>query len=310
MNKVPVVFSFDDNLVLPAGICITSLLENALPTTFYDIFILHDNSAAYPRSGFLERLYERFTNFKITYRSVGNQFKDAFEIRGVTVATYYRLLIPELIPEYNKIMYHDVDIIFRNDLTEIFQNTDLSNYYVAGVISPGFLKSNAVTERALLGLDSEKYILAGNIILNSALLREDQIVQQFKEQAKNNYKHQDMDVINIVCKGKTIRIPPVFCGTIEMFQLHRNNIEQSVYTSEELSVMENHGIVHYNGPKPWNTWCPNFDIWWEYYRKSVYYDSKFYFDFFYAKRNEYDSLSLWKRLKILFRYFKVGVVKS
>ena len=29
MNKVPVVFCFDDNLALPAGVCITSLLENA-----------------------------------------------------------------------------------------------------------------------------------------------------------------------------------------------------------------------------------------------------------------------------------------
>ena len=50
----------------------------------------------------------------------------------------------------------------------------------------------------------------------------------------------------------------------------------------------------------------NFDIWWEYYRKSPFFDAKFYFDFFYSRLNEYDLLPLWKRIKILIRYFVYG----
>ena len=41
MNTVPIVFAFDNNLVFPACICISSLLINAKESTFYDIFILH-----------------------------------------------------------------------------------------------------------------------------------------------------------------------------------------------------------------------------------------------------------------------------
>ena len=41
MRTIPILFTFDDKLVLAAGVCITSLLENAAPDTFYDIFILH-----------------------------------------------------------------------------------------------------------------------------------------------------------------------------------------------------------------------------------------------------------------------------
>ena len=37
MKKVPIVFAFDENLILPAEICICSLLENAKASTFYDI---------------------------------------------------------------------------------------------------------------------------------------------------------------------------------------------------------------------------------------------------------------------------------
>ena len=100
MNKniIPIVFCFDYQMELAAGVCITSLLENALPTTFYDIYILHSEVCSFVNSRIneLELVYD---NCRITYRSVGLAFDSAFEIRGISVATYYRLLIPELIPE-------------------------------------------------------------------------------------------------------------------------------------------------------------------------------------------------------------------
>lgn len=54
MSKIPIVFCFDDNLLMPAGVCLTSLLEHANPDTFYDIFILHDNKSSFPKRGYLE----------------------------------------------------------------------------------------------------------------------------------------------------------------------------------------------------------------------------------------------------------------
>ena len=41
MNIVPIVYAFDNNLMLPACVCIFSLMSNAREDTFYDIFILH-----------------------------------------------------------------------------------------------------------------------------------------------------------------------------------------------------------------------------------------------------------------------------
>lgn len=304
MKVVPIVFCFDDNLLLPAGVCLTSLLENANIDTFYDIFIIHDDSASYPTSGFLEKLHDKYSRFSIKYRSVGNEFKDGFEIRNITVAAYYRLLIPVLIPEYDKIMYHDVDVIFRDDLSEIFFETEIHESYIAGVISPGFLKRTTVQNRAKLGLNSKEYILSGNLIFNSSLLRHDRMVEQFKKEARNEYYHQDMDIINIVCKGKIKVLPPFFCGTIEIFNIAINNLAQPIYSKIELDAMLKKGIVHYNGPKPWETLCPNFDLWWEYYRKSIYFDPRFYFQFYYSRLNTLDQLSLWKRIKLLLRYFK------
>jgi UDP-glucose:(galactosyl)LPS alpha-1,2-glucosyltransferase len=310
-NKIPIAFCFDDNLLMQAGVCLTSLLENANEDTFYDIFILHDETSVFPSSGYLDRLKFKYSNFEITYRSVENIFDSAFQIRGITQATYYRLFIPLIIQEYDKIMYHDVDVIFRSDLREIFLLTDVSNCYIAGVVSPVSQDSRLKAYVEALKLNPDEYISAGNIIINSAKIREDNIMDWFrKEVLSSKYEFQDMDIINIICKGKIKTMPPLFCGTIEIFDLAVNRKQQSLFSPDELTDVLEFGIVHFNGPKPWNTWCPNLDIWWEYYRKSIYYDPIYYFNFFHSKLDEYDQLPLWKRIKILLRYFKTGKISK
>jgi lipopolysaccharide biosynthesis glycosyltransferase len=309
MKKIPIVFCFDDNLEMPAGVCLTSLLLNAKEGTFYDIFILHSEKATFP-TGRLNELPDKYKNCRITYRCVGDEFKNAFEIRGITIAAYYRLLIPDLIPEYDKIMYHDTDVIFRNDLSEIYENTDLTDYYVAGVSTP--YSDIETYMKTVIKVDlSSQYIASGNIIINSKKMREDNIVSRFKVEAKKRWRYQDMDVLNIVCAGKIKILPPWFCivgTTCEIL----SDIDQPYYSKQEAEYAIRYGTIHYNGPKPWKEWCLNFDVWWEYYRESLFFDSKFYYDFyFYRERvNEYDALPFWKRIKILLRYFKTkGVLK-
>ncbi|WP_212592451.1 glycosyltransferase family 8 protein [Sphingobacterium humi] len=297
---IPIVFSFDDNLVMQAGVCISSLLFHAKASTYYSIFILHDDQAKFPKLGELEKLHEFYSNFEISYVNVGETFKDAFQIRGITQATYYRLLIPDVIPQYDTIMYHDVDIIFRSDLADIFLNTAMEDYYVAGVSTP-FSDTEEYLQK-VIGMTSKEYIAAGNIILNSKKLREDGLVQKFKDLAKENWKYQDMDVLNIACKGRVKYLPPSFCvvGTTSKIL---QDPKQTYYSKEETAYALKYGIIHYNGPKPWNSWCLNFDIWWEYYRKSPYFNAQYYYQFYASKFNELDELSLMKRVKVLVRYF-------
>lgn len=307
MSTTPIVFAFDHNMVNPATICISSLMMNAKSSTFYDIFILYPENDSLDRSE-LDKIPTFYPNCKISYRPVGQEFNNAFEIRGVTTPTYYRLLIPELIPEYDKIIYSDVDVVFRSDLTNIYNNTDLSDRYVAGVNSvsdliPGYKKY--YSEK--LHLNPSEIIYAGNLIINSALLRRDNVVAEFKKLAKNNYTYQDMDIINIACRDKIKQLPPSFCLTNYITELAVKDPASlgSLWSGQELEEALKSGIVHYNGQKPWKGFCVNFDIWWEYYRKSPFFNKQFYFDFFNNRVNELDRLPLWKRIKILARWFLI-----
>ena len=308
MNIIPIVFTFDDNLLQPACVCISSLLQSADQDTFYDIFILHSEKCDFS-SSVLASYPLIFQNCKLTFRTVKGEFESAFEIRGITNTAYYRLLIPELIPEYDKIMYSDVDVIFREDLS-VYYDTDLSGYYMAGVDNASALRPEVQKYiKDTLGIDHKYgHYYSGNLIINSSLIIKDNIIPRFRELAKRDFHQQDMDIINIACYGKIKALAPAFCLTNFLTDLIVNRHDEMLcyFSEEELKHAMDNGIVHFNGPKPWKEFCVNFDIWWEAYRKSPVFDEKFYFEFFNSKQGELDKLPLLKRIKILIRYFVYG----
>lgn len=136
-----------------------------------------------------------------------------------------------------------------------------------------------------------------NLIINSKKIKEDNIIPLFRELAKRDFHQQDMDIINIACYGKIKPLSPAFSI------VKRRNLMLSYFSSEDLKNALDRDIIHYNGAKPWKEFCANFDIWWEYYRKSPFFDSTYYFDFSHEKLDEYDRLPLLKRVKILLRCF-------
>lgn len=305
---VPIAFAFDNNLVFPASVCISSLLMNAEEGTFYDIFIIHSQDVQLDKTGF-DVLSEKYDNCRIQYKTIGRVFDNAFEIRDITTPTYYRLLIPELIPEYDKIIYSDVDMIFRTDLSSVY-DTDMSDSYVAGTydidmnISVNGRKHIDETQ----GLVHGEYLQAGFIILNTKLMRENRLQSEFLKLAKNNYQFQDQDIMNIACAGKKTIIPWHYNMTTYSFYYLECEPDKIVgkYANSDIERARNHSNIHFNGAKPWKSYSINFDVWWEYYRKSPVFKSEYYFDFFYKKLTEYDQLTLWKRIKILARYFIHG----
>ena len=90
---------------------------------------------------------------------------------------------------------------------------------------------------------------------------------------------------------------------------HPELLPKSIST-QDCDYARKMGNIHYSGYKPWQRYSIGFDIWWEYYRKSPFYDEQFYFKFFFDKTMLLESLTLWKRIKILIRYFVYGRYKG
>ena len=307
MKIVPIVFAFDRNLLFPAKVCLASLMMSAKSDTFYDIFILYSDKSVVECDN-VKEVSSFFKNCRIQYRNVDNDFDQAFETREITISAYYRLLIPEVIPEYDKVLYSDVDVIFREDLSKYY-DLEMDGYYIAGVDSTAHLIPDIERYYTMeRGRTPKGNIYSGNLIINSKLIREDHIVNEFRKHTGQKYKFQDMDILNIVCEGKIKYLPPAFCYTtyISDFAVNNREVLKTIWTEEEIQYAQDKGIVHYNGQKPWKGACINFDIWWEYYRKSPFFNAKYYYQFFENMLNEYDRLPLLKRIKILLRYFVYG----
>ena len=286
---------------MPAGVCITSLLESAKPDTFYDIFILHGAGCDFSA---LDLLKQKFSNFRLTCREVSGEFVGAYEIRGIPETAYYRLLSPELIPEYDKLLYSDVDVIIREDLSKYYE-MDLGDNYFAAVDNCSALRPSMQRYISDLGLDyRNKYYYSGNLVINSALIRQDKMIDRFRELGKNDYNQQDMDIINIACNRRFLTLGPVYCLTVQLYGLivNRRAEMETIYGAQALDDALDHGIVHYNGAKPWKQPCSNMDIWWACYRRSPFFDEKFCQQFWDCQMTVLERLPLLKRIKMLLRY--------
>lgn len=296
MNKVPICFFFDHKIVIPAGLSISTLLESAKPDTFYEINIFHPGDLVGHYKDTITKLKQYYNNCDFTFLNMSDKFTNAHVLRGIPNVTYYRLLVPELLPQYEKVIVSDVDIIFDTDLASLYNTLELDGYYLAAVKN-AIVKNNYVRS---LGCDPLKYVNCGFFIFNSYKVRQDKISEKFKKLVGNKYFYLDQDIINIVCKDKIKFISPKYNLSQSFYQRYYKDTEglRKLFSDEEIlegfeaSVIHYYkqttndskaGLIHYNGVNPWEKLCWRHDIWWEYYRKSIYYDHKFYI-------NHYDNI--------------------
>jgi lipopolysaccharide biosynthesis glycosyltransferase len=301
VKTVPILFTFDQSLLMPAGVCLTSLLESADADTFYDIFILHGPGCDFSA---LDVLKERFGNFRMTVREVSGEFVGAYEVRGIPETAYYRLLSPELIPQYDRLLYSDVDVIIREDLSKYYE-LDLGDNYFAAVDNCSRLRPAVQDYISTLGIDwRNNYYYSGNLVINSALIRRDHMIDKFRELGKNAYDQQDMDIINIACNQRFLPLGPVFCLSVQLYSLivNRRTEMDAIYGHQELDDALDHGIVHFNGVKPWKGACMNMDIWWTVYRRSQFFDEAFCQRFWDGQMTLLERLPFLKRVKMVLRY--------
>lgn len=304
---IPVVFAFDNNLAMPAAVCMYSLFVNARPETRYQVYVLHRSGERLDTT-YIDSIFDKFPVHALKLVEVDGTFDSGFEIRGITTPAYYRLMIPSLIPEHDKVIYSDVDVIFRQDLTEVFNDT-LDGNILAGVNNLAHIDKDLYDHySSSLMLDANNIICSGFLVMDTAALRREGLEKKFVELFGKNYKFQDQDVLNISCAGRIRMLAPKYSllTYIQVYGMRDKSVFAPLWSETEIDEALRQGNIHYNGQKPWQGWCLNFDIWWEYYRKSPVYDPEFYFRFFYNRLEELDTLPLMKRVKNLVRYFVYG----
>jgi len=272
-NIIPIAFTFDNNWAKgPACVAITSLLENAKPSTSYEINIISEKMTK-KNKNLLKKQVEHYKNHKITFIEkkdkklyIGNNNKDNF-----SQDIYTRLFIPIYLKNTPKIIYADADMIFTDDLSDAF-NQDLKKYYLAAVKDVYVNESikNGKYDKRIGKKFFNKYFNSGFLIMNLDLMRKNNMVEKFIEEAKNKYELGDQDTLNKCCIGK-VKFLPFSYNTYYHFVKKPNKAKEfSLLGKKELIL--NPKVIHYVGSdKPWKMkkfYDKSNRIWWKYAKKS------------------------------------------
>ena len=311
MSPISMSFAISDDYSQYLAVALTSILVNN-PSSFFVFHILHRNISTVSQSRIRE-VESLHPHCRLVFHQVDSSRFENFpippELEHVTQEMYYRYLLPEILQDEERTIYSDVDVIFREDLSKYYA-IDLKDNYFAGVDSlPAINADDLLYAQKTLGEKIKNgYFYSGNLILNLKLLRQDNKIEEFRGLGDCHFKFQDMDIINLTCSGRVLPLGPSFCLSTYYYDSIMSGREsvKAAFGKDELDHALKSGIVHYNGAKPWKEVCPNMDIWWSYYRRSIFYDEEFTHKFWKDQTYRLEKMSLMKRIKLVGRYFRKG----
>ena len=209
MNKnIPIFFATDDGYIPFLAVALESIKQNASKGYKYLIKVLcnkHNVSKAN-----IQKIYKfNDENFDIEFVDVSSkqaEINSKMHTRDYySKATYYRIYIPELFPNFDKALYLDCDIIVKGDISELY-NIDLEDNYIGAISDGSILCIKEFQDYVIncIGVDRyEDYINAGILVLNTKKLREIKFEDLFISALTLTTIDvaQDQDYINAICKG-------------------------------------------------------------------------------------------------------------
>ena len=128
--RVPVLFATNDKYVPYCRVAIASMLEHAAPENEYIVYIFHKGLSQDSTEALTAFARE---NVRVELREVGNYLHSAMrEVKWYTQETYYRLMAADILPEEDKLLYLDCDIVVLEDVARLYA-VDMGNALLAAV---------------------------------------------------------------------------------------------------------------------------------------------------------------------------------
>ncbi len=256
-KKLNIAFCVNDVYADKVAVVMASLLENN-PYSFFNIYIFSSDLTEKNLIR-LNKLHLKYSNFSIKKISVATEKFNSLKLKidYISIETYYRYLIADLLPDVDKILYLDADVIIRREITS-FYDINLEGLYLAGV-EDLFIKE--INYRQKLGFsENELYINAGVLLMNLEYMRADKIGERLlleTQRLGNKIEYQDQDVLNLVCRGKIKQVDSIYNFTIQNIKKEKRKLKYAC-------------IIHYTGKKkPWTSKKVRQRNIWNYYNRKI-----------------------------------------
>jgi lipopolysaccharide biosynthesis glycosyltransferase len=228
----------------------------------------------------------------VDLRPVANPFETLGTRGAYPPATLLRLAAPVLLPELERVIYLDSDVIAAGPLDPLF-DTDLGGAAIAaapdlgamvdfgnrtgeGFRGPGGV-SFATYLRETLGVTDGRpeYFNTGVLLMDLAALRRIGFARAAATIAPRVDGHlplRDQDMLNVLMRGRIMPLSPAWNLMVWFLTFRRPRIPGLAERRRQLR--RDARLIHFSGgSKPWHGAGLPFDrLWWEHARRSVAFD--------------------------------------
>lgn len=286
-NAVAAVFSANDHYVPYLSALLMSVKEHASAERNYDLLVLHRDIKEENRRRL--KADTEAPNISLRFLNVTRPMSryENLPLRGHFKAeTYFRLLLPELLLGYKKILYLDSDMIACTDIAPLYE-TDVTGYLLAacrdadtaGLYNGYEPNKKDYTDNILKLKNPYDYFQAGTILFNLEEFRKTYTVPEMMEYAMSyQWELLDQDVLNHLAEGKTLFADMAWNVMTDWKHIRIRDIigraPRPLYR-EYMAARKAPKIIHYAGPdKPWSDPESDFaELFWQYSRKTSYYEA-------------------------------------
>ena len=325
-DSIPVVVTTDNNFVPYTGVTLYSLIKNATSIHNYDIIVIHDGSLTQSDKRRLFNLSYGYTNISIRFYNIAPLIQNlnlVSRLPHVSKATFYRYFIPDIMPDYEKVIYLDTDIVIRKDISKII-DIDMGNNYLAGCHDIVIMQMITGEPECLdyfknklqINNPHDNYVQAGILIFNIPPMKKDNISRKMVEEAcKGIYRFSGQDPMNVACRGKIYFLPLTWNFTNFIRTPWSLNHIPSKYRKDFQETSKDPAIIHYaSHQKPWNTHSSYLtEAWWEYARETYFYEEIMYKRPDISKKIEQNLVimrTIAQYTKNKFRYWKSKILSK
>jgi lipopolysaccharide biosynthesis glycosyltransferase len=255
-DSIPVICAADDKYSMQLGVMVASVLDNLSKDRFLQLYVIDGNISEDNKRKISKIIGSRGS---IVYLYPKEEMLHGVKISGhISIATYYRLLIPDLLPNLSKILYLDCDLVVNRNIVDLWEK-DVEECFLRAVPEmsmPTF--SEGIVGYEKLGYSgNEMYFNAGVLLINLQKWREQKVseaaIRHIQEHI-DDIRYWDQDGLNIALSNQWIPLEPIWNRTSHIH--HYKSWQQSPFNEDIYkTLMQNPAIAHFTTKfKPWNSY--------------------------------------------------------
>lgn len=274
-DTVDLVFASDDRYIRFTAVTLASILKNYRGAAPIRVFVLIDELLTTEKRAKIEALksIHPFTLHEIAVDA--SLFANIKTSEGISIATYYRLLMHKLLPaDARKVLYLDSDLIIRKSIHELL------SIPFDGALFAGVEDTISKTYNTRFGLaEDARHPNAGVLLVNVDLMRAigfSELVERYLESNRYRLVLGDQQILTEIFSPSIKYIPVKWNVHGSMFKAgwvkDVAGVQNFMDKKEAATAIADPGIIHYTlKRKPWiSLEHPKSEEWFSYLKLTPY----------------------------------------